>query len=164
MSDSCSWPNCRDHLSIIVSKPGKQIFLCDKHAEMVFSDDTATMIRARKKVNLPLPKIIGRVLQEDEKGARCCFPECRHQAVTVKDGRPVCQSHISVAHAIEFNGQWKKLLPDDKLDNESLNSEKKEEKSKREQKEEEHKEDTAFDMDQFLCSLNSGEFDIPTED
>ena len=56
MRDTCYWPRCRLPHQLIYVVEGKRYGFCDKHWELVMSEDEAQMARARKKMGMPMPK------------------------------------------------------------------------------------------------------------
>lgn len=49
MADRCCWPGCRDVQACVYL--GK--LLCDKHCDLVMSEDAGVAARSRKKIGLP---------------------------------------------------------------------------------------------------------------
>lgn len=67
MSDFCCWPRCKAEHELVMVVNGRHMGFCDRHWEMIMSEDDAQMRRARKKVGIPMPKRISLSKPEPEK-------------------------------------------------------------------------------------------------
>ncbi len=56
MSEICSWPRCKLLHKLLYVVENKRYGFCDKHWDMIMSEDDAQMARARKKMKMPMPR------------------------------------------------------------------------------------------------------------
>jgi hypothetical protein len=103
MSERCCWPHCTSLRDTVYL--GKS--LCDKHCDMIMSEDTKAAEKARKKIGLPpCPEFSGRAPTHEEcYSMRCCFPDCSSPIsafVKMPEGElPFCCDHFSQRHDLK---------------------------------------------------------------
>lgn len=181
--DRCCWPGCRLESKINCPSGGKDHRLCDKHWELVASEDQKTESRARKTVGLPpieksneLIPVFGpdfgnaktsiqKQAPEEEESPGCSCKGCSETYVVTIQGKHLCDKHWDMWRSRKAERKWRVqellgMVEETKPVFELYEEKDKETKEVREAESEAPEEQTSDDIDDFASRLESGEFDM----
>lgn len=90
--DRCEFPGCRLPMACVVDTRS----LCDKHHDLVLSENDQVALRTRKQLKMPPPAKIGaKAAAVEDWDVRCNYPGCAGFASWYLQGKPVCSWHIT---------------------------------------------------------------------
>jgi hypothetical protein len=124
--DRCCWPGCRLESKINCPSGGKDHRLCDKHWELVASENKKTEAQSRKTVGLPpieklagtMPVLFGpdfgnaktsiqKLMSDEEETSGCSCKSCSETYVVTIQGKHLCDKHWDMWRSRKTERRWR---------------------------------------------------------